>query len=335
MHSPPPVNKSNIHTFDWNDEREDRPQATRVVYRDMDSDGEPVQTGASGKAQVYGVDGNLQDVEVTIPVNYLKLYGYSCCPCFIPPPCSPANSHRYCLFIFSACFILSFIQFVMLIVEISLQGFEKPSINWMLGPTSDAMDILGAKDAKKMKEQYELWRLITPIFLHAGIIHLVCNLSMQLRLGMIIERRMNTLRFLIVYFVGGIIGNCFSVMIFPTTQGVGASGALLAVFGGFLIDIILNKNKFPSRQWISLIGQLLISTIIIFVLSFMPGIDYAAHIFGFIGGAVAALGLLCHQNEWINKRMWLKIVIWISCIGFCFLVLLLTLLLLYLDVLHV
>ncbi|GAB1221087.1 hypothetical protein ENUP19_0063G0047 [Entamoeba nuttalli] len=330
MHSPP---HNNIHTFDWSNEKEGRHEV-RVVYKDMDDDGEPTPT-STAKAQLYGVDGNPQELEVPIPVNYFKLYGYSCCPCFIPPPCSPANSHRYCLALFSASFMLSIVQIIMLIVEISLDGFEKPSINWMLGPTSKAMNTLGAKNDYEIKCNYQLWRLITPIFLHGGIIHLLCNLTMQLRLGMIIERRWNSFRFLIVYFVSGIIGNCFSIICQPTSIGVGASGSLLGIFGGFVVDIIINKNKFENRVWLSLIGRLMISIIIIFVFSFAPGIDYSAHVFGFMGGAICAFGLFAHQNPWITKKLWIKISIWIICPLICLAVLLLTLLLLYLGVLNV
>ncbi|KAL7716318.1 rhomboid protease [Entamoeba marina] len=287
-------------------------------------------TNTTGQVELYGVDGYPQKIEIKLPANYLKLYGYSCCPCFIPPPCSPANSHRYCLAMFSASFVLSVIQTIMLIVSICIDGFEKPKYNWMLGPTQHALDVLGCKDAAEMKNDYEYWRFVTPIFLHGGIIHLVCNLTMQLRMGMIIERRWNTLRYLIVYFVSGVIGNCFSVMIQPHSYGVGASGALLGLFGGFVVDIILNKKKFQLNVWLNLIARLLISIIIIFVFSFAPGIDYSAHIFGFLGGGVVALGLLCHQNEWINKRWYVKIIIWVSCVALCIFVLVLTFLLLYL-----
>ena len=235
----------------------------------------------------------------------------------------------------SASFIISVVDIIMLIVELFIGGFENPKYNWTLGPTSDAMIKLGCKDAYRIKYNYELWRLFTPIFLHGGFIHLIMNLSMQLRLGMMIERRWNTLRWLIVYFASGIIANCYSIMCYPKTLGVGASGALLGLFGGFCVDILLNKKQFQLNTWISLLGQLLVSIIIIFVFSFAPGVDFVAHIFGFIAGAVVTLGLLCHKCEFINVRIYLKIGIWIASIAFCVFSIVLCLLLLYLGVLDV
>lgn len=331
-----PENK--IYTIQWADEQKKKKQAqydeeeyqVRIAYG---SNNYPA--GAKAQAQLYGVDGNPQEFEMELPINYCKLYAYSCFPCFIPPPCNAANSHRYCLAMASASFIISVIDVIMLIVELALGGFESPKYNWTLGPTSEAMIKLGCKDASRIKNDYELWRLFTPIFLHGGFIHLIMNLGMQLKLGMMIERRWNTLRWLIVYFASGIIANCYSIMCYPKTLGVGASGALLGLFGGFFVDILLNKKQFQLNTWLSLIGQLLISIVIIFIFSFAPGVDFVAHIFGFIAGAIITLGLLCHQCDFINKRILLKIILWIVSIAFSVFSVVLCLLLLYLDVLKV
>jgi membrane associated rhomboid family serine protease len=53
----------------------------------------------------------------------------------------------------------------------------------MLGPPGQVLDQLGAKDTPRIAYSYQLWRLITPIFLHAGFVHLLTNLIMQLRLA--------------------------------------------------------------------------------------------------------------------------------------------------------
>jgi rhomboid protease GluP len=50
----------------------------------------------------------------------------------------------------------------------------------------------------------ELWRLITPIFLHVGIFHLALNMLGQIPLGFDLERSIGTWRFIIVYFISGI-----------------------------------------------------------------------------------------------------------------------------------
>jgi membrane associated rhomboid family serine protease len=60
--------------------------------------------------------------------------------------------------------------------------------NPMLGPPGRVLDQLGAKDTPRIAYSYQLWRLITPIFLHAGFVHLLTNLIMQLRLAVFLVR---------------------------------------------------------------------------------------------------------------------------------------------------
>ena len=69
----------------------------------------------------------------------------------------------------------------MFVVALGLDGFAPASENWLLGPTTESLVTLGAKDPGEMRYNYEVWRYITPIFLHAGVIQLVVNIFGQLR----------------------------------------------------------------------------------------------------------------------------------------------------------
>jgi membrane associated rhomboid family serine protease len=62
----------------------------------------------------------------------------------------------------------------------------------------------GSQDDKPEPNQW--WRLIVPIFLHAGLIHIAFNLLVQVTLGRQMEKSIGTLRFLLVYFPSGIFG---------------------------------------------------------------------------------------------------------------------------------
>ena len=71
-----------------------------------------------------------------------------------------------------------------------------------------------------------VWRLLTAIFLHAGILHIASNLFFQLRFGYITELRWGRWRWLAVYIISGVMASLFSTKLGPRSVSVGASGAL-------------------------------------------------------------------------------------------------------------
>ena len=68
----------------------------------------------------------------------------------------------------------------MLIVALAMGGVIPLSENPAIGPGTETFIKLGAKSAQLIK-QGQIWRFITPIFLHAGILHLLVNLIAQVR----------------------------------------------------------------------------------------------------------------------------------------------------------
>ena len=73
------------------------------------------------------------------------------------------------------------------------------------------------------------WRFITAIFLHGGAAHLLYNLFALLLFGFILERLIGGRRFVMVFFVSGILANVFSVFFYPSA--LGASGAIFGIIG--------------------------------------------------------------------------------------------------------
>ena len=57
------------------------------------------------------------------------------------------------------------------------------------------------------KEPNQWFRFITPIFLHAGIIHFLLNMFAQWVLSGLVEKEMGSVGFFILYFASGIFGN--------------------------------------------------------------------------------------------------------------------------------
>jgi len=79
----------------------------------------------------------------------------------------------------------------------------------------------------------EIWRFLTAVFLHGGVGHLLFNGFALALFGSILERFIGGVRFLIVFFVTGILANLISVNFYSSS--LGASGAIFGVIGALII----------------------------------------------------------------------------------------------------
>ena len=77
----------------------------------------------------------------------------------------------------------------------------------------------------------EWWRLLTAMFLHGGMTHLLMNMFSLYLVGRGAEMYFDTKSYLSIYFFSGIIGGLVSLYMHPVSVGVGASGAIFGVFG--------------------------------------------------------------------------------------------------------
>jgi rhomboid protease GluP len=147
----------------------------------------------------------------------------------------------------------------------------------------------------------EWWRLVTPIFLHGGILHFGFNSYVLLQLGPLVESEYGRERFWVVYLACGVAGNVLATVFGPQTLVVGASGAIFGLVG-LLIVHSGRRGGFGGRQ---LRSRLMQWAFFMFVISLMPGISFSAHAGGFLGGL--ALGWLVPSGELRGRgaaRIW-------------------------------
>lgn len=128
--------------------------------------------------------------------------------------------------------------------------------------------------------QGEIWRLITPMFFHSGLLHVLVNCYSLYIVGPIVERLYGRLAFVIVYILSGILGNIASFAFLPNTS-VGASGAIFGLLGALLYLGVRNPAQFKAFFGKSILFTILIN--LAYGLSY-SGIDNFAHIGGLIGG---------------------------------------------------
>ncbi|KAG7824112.1 hypothetical protein KL909_002110 [Ogataea angusta] len=148
------------------------------------------------------------------------------------------------------------------------------------------------------------WRLFTSIFIHAGFIHIIFNLLLQVALGSKVERYIGLLRYAFIYVAAGMGGSILGANFLPAGMASsGASGALCgACVAMNLILLIYNNNidhydprlkgRAGRKLFVMMLVGSVVEVIIIFVLGLLPGIDNFAHIGGFVIGIVLGTVLL-------------------------------------------
>ena len=135
------------------------------------------------------------------------------------------------------------------------------------------------------------WTVLTNLFVHAGIFHVMFNMLTLFFFGSYLGRLVGEVRFLIVYFVGGIVGNIFFILFAyllgsPYSIAVGASGAIFAL-GGALAVMVPKTKVFvfplpvPIPLWTAVIGVFVLLTLLGI---FLGGMAWEAHLGGLLLG---------------------------------------------------
>lgn len=127
------------------------------------------------------------------------------------------------------------------------------------------------------------WRLLTNIFLHGGLMHLIFNLYGLFFVSIFLEPVLGRMKFIIAYIVCGLIASLASIWWYPAMVSVGASGAIFGLYG--VLTALLTTNKVDTK----LKNELLINNAIFIGINLVlglagGGIDNAAHIGGLLSG---------------------------------------------------
>ncbi|CUM63325.1 uncharacterized protein PRCAT00000896001 [Priceomyces carsonii] len=141
------------------------------------------------------------------------------------------------------------------------------------------------------------YRIITPIFLHAGFLHIIFNLLLQVTMGWVIEQNIGSIKFFIIYMLSGIAGFLLGSNFAP--DGIASTGASGSLFGIVATNIMMfiycgrkNTNIYGTKHFKSFIFIMLCEIIVSFVLGLLPGLDNFSHIGGFAMGLLMGVVLL-------------------------------------------
>ncbi|HMG91073.1 MAG TPA: rhomboid family intramembrane serine protease [Chryseolinea sp.] len=134
----------------------------------------------------------------------------------------------------------------------------------------------------------EQWRVISSMFLHFGVIHLLANMVGLYFLGSTLEPTVGTSRFLLIYFFCGIAAGIASLLFNFYTISAGASGAIFGLFG-YRLGTELIQDSDDRKKLIALaigfIGFVIVNALIATSIS----VDIAGHLGGIIAGIIIAV----------------------------------------------
>jgi rhomboid protease GluP len=156
-------------------------------------------------------------------------------------------------------------------------------------PSGSLLLELGAKN-NSMILQGELWRLVTPIFVHVGIVHLAFNSYAIYIIGPQIECFFGHARFLCIYVLSGIYGVLLSFALSPQPSA-GASGAIFGLIGTQAVFFYRYRDAFGQRgrrQFYSTLSVIAFNLVLTFS---GPRIDIWGHIGGLLAGAILGWSL--------------------------------------------
>ncbi|WFE58640.1 rhomboid family intramembrane serine protease [Micromonospora sp. WMMD712] len=132
--------------------------------------------------------------------------------------------------------------------------------------------------------QGEWYRLVTAMFLHYGIVHLLLNMWALWVLGRSLEANLGPLRFLALYLIAGLGGNVAAYLF--SAENATTAGASTAIFGLFAALIVIERRM--GRDISSVLPVLVIN--LVFTLT-VPGISIPGHLGGLVTGGAMALVL--------------------------------------------
>lgn len=158
---------------------------------------------------------------------------------------------------------------------------------YLLGPLGgDVIFLLGVGHNLSVA-QGEIWRLVTPIFMHVLPAHFLFNSFSLVLFGPALERLLGRIRFIVVYILAGVLANIATYFIggLGYSPHLGASGAIFGLFGIYFYMSLFRKDLIDRDNSQVVMTILIIGLIMTFI---NARINIYAHIFGLLAGAALA-----------------------------------------------
>ncbi|HKW25037.1 MAG TPA: rhomboid family intramembrane serine protease, partial [Terriglobales bacterium] len=138
----------------------------------------------------------------------------------------------------------------------------------------------------------QLWRLVTAMFVHIGLAHLLINMWCLYELGALTEHIYGRGSMLVLYGLTGIAGGVASLARNPTIVSAGASGAVFGLAGVLITSLAFGKLAAPRRELMVALASLLAFAAYNLTYGFLKGgIDNGAHVGGLVSGLLLGIAV--------------------------------------------
>lgn len=190
---------------------------------------------------------------------------------------------------------LTSVQLLILMLQLTMCGVAPLEVNPMVGPFPDAFSEWGGKNPYLMLEKNEWWRLVTPAFLHVGILHLAVNAFCQLEAVAMFEREWGSVRWILIYLCSTLGCSVFSNYFDGNSIAVGSSGSLMGMYAAKLAEVT-NVSFFESHRTdlddvirLDQLSSVLCGLVLISLLGSFTFIDWSGNMGGLLSGFLAGL----------------------------------------------
>ena len=208
----------------------------------------------------------------------------------VPVHPSPTEGHDGRRFRATATWVLIAINVLLWLAMLPFGGSSDPNVLVRFGIKVNSLIVQG-----------QFWRLVTPIFLHIGILHLAFNTYALYVFGPQIERFFGPARFLVIYLLSGISGVLLSFVLSPR-PAAGASGAIFGLIGTEVMFFYHYRNAFGQRGRQQLYNLLIVVGYNIAFTLTVPNIDVWGHVGGLLAGTVLGWGMMPHYAVAVTQR---------------------------------
>lgn len=134
----------------------------------------------------------------------------------------------------------------------------------------------------------DYWRLFSSMFMHWGIIHLAVNMYAFYGLGKVLEPHFGTINLILLYLITGVVGGIASLIFNIYVVSAGASGAIFGIYGYVIVRQAMVSFR-DSKVLQNVLINFIVFVVINYLISKSLNVDTAAHIGGFISGALLSV----------------------------------------------